>query len=149
MIRLKSMRIRIIDNEIKIEEQVDKELKAKSPKIYLISKSKKILYVGITKQSIITRLRIGERAYKKPQNGYSGYKWLKENAIYDLSIVLFGDIIEDANLYLETIEAEIAYLVRNIEGQWPGYQNEIHFHESNKAQRDISLEIVNSIINKK
>ncbi|MCC6285547.1 MAG: hypothetical protein IT439_09655 [Phycisphaerales bacterium] len=41
----------------------------------------------------------------------------------------------------ETIEAEIVFLIRQ-SGQWPMYQTEIHFHESNADHRRIAAEIM-------
>jgi hypothetical protein len=121
----------------------------KSPKIYVLSKISNIVYVGVTSQPIRSRLRMGETHYNKPQNGYYGYKWLIENGEFDLDIWIFQDVDEhDSNLYIETIEAEIAFLVRKDNDQWPKHQNEIHFHESTKEQRNIAETIVSKIKNK-
>jgi hypothetical protein len=44
-------------------------------------------------------------------------------------------------LDLETIEAEVVFLVRQA-GQWPLRQTEIHFHSSSPVHREIAATIV-------
>jgi hypothetical protein len=118
----------------------------KNPKIYVLSKNYDVIYVGVTSQPIRSRLRMGENHYKKPKNGYSGYKWLIENGIFDISIWICDEVEEnESKQYIETIEAEIAYLIRKNNKQWPKYQNEIHFHESTKEQRLCADTIFKSI----
>jgi len=142
-------KMRIEESKIKFDDDFDKDAKQNCPKIYVISKNKKIVYVGITNQSIIKRFNYGVNSFSKPKNGYSGYKWLKNNANYNLSICIFDlNRSKETDVYLEIIESEIAYLARNLDGQWPEYQNEIHFHESNESQRNIALDIMNKIKNK-
>ena len=74
---------------------------------------------------------------------------MKEDGKLDLDIWMFEEIKnDDQSYYVETIEAEIAYLIRNTDGQWPKHQNEIHFHESDSEHRRLALKIVNSIKNR-
>jgi hypothetical protein len=56
--------------------------------------------------------------------------------------------ISNDDQFVETVEAEIAYLIRNIDGQWPEDQTEIHFHQSSEIHRCASLKIVNDIKNR-
>jgi hypothetical protein len=118
-------------------------------KIYVISQNRSILYVGITKQSIANRFRAGQNAHTNPINGYYGYRWLNENRNLTLSIyVADQNEISNDDQFVETVEAEIAYLIRNIDGQWPEDQTEIHFHQSSEIHRCASLKIVNDIKNR-
>lgn len=39
-------------------------------------------------------------------------------------------------LEVETIEAEIVFLIRQMGGQWPAHQTEIHFHASESRHRE-------------
>lgn len=118
-------------------------------KIYVISDNLQIIYVGVTSQSIGTRLRMGQEHFKNPKNGYYGYKWLNEerNLFLDIFVSEDGETIDD-NEFIETVEAEVAYLVRNLDGQWPANQTEIHFHPSSEKHRSAALFIVNAIKNR-
>lgn len=111
------------------------------PKIYIITKKKKIVYVGVTKQSLRSRLKQGENP--RAGNGYHGYKWLNQKGEYNLCVYTFkrsNKIID-----IETIEAELVYKVRKMYGQWPEFQTEIHFHKSNKNHRYITDKIFEQI----
>ncbi|WP_305809178.1 hypothetical protein, partial [Staphylococcus epidermidis] len=46
----------------------------------------------------------------------------------------------DSCLDIETIEAEVVYLIRQA-GQWPRFQTEIHFHPSGDEHRQWALTI--------
>jgi len=46
---------------------------SKKPKLYIVSVGEKPIYVGITRQPIRNRLRLGWNA--KGQSGYYGYAW--------------------------------------------------------------------------
>jgi len=50
--------MRIEESKIKFDDDFDKDAKQNCPKIYVISKNKKIVYVGITNQSIIKRFNL-------------------------------------------------------------------------------------------
>lgn len=91
------------------------------PKLYLVKHKSKIIYVGITTQSITNRLKQGLNASGK--YGYHGYKW-KQLGNVTLHVFFFNNDLERA----ETVEAEVVYLIRRNTGFWPEYQNEIHFH---------------------
>ncbi len=44
---------------------------------------------------------------------------------------------------IETVEAEVVFLIRQRTDQWPKYQTEIHFHQSNNAHRAAAQAILN------
>lgn len=132
----------------KIEKEEDKvEMKkvrnfeepvteSKLYKIYIVKYRSDIIYVGVTSQSMATRLRYGLNPKGRK---YNGYKWKHLNQV-DLFIFCFNyfktksekEIIEKKT---ETIEAEIVYLIRNKTGDWPKYQTEIHFHNLTKEEK--------------
>lgn len=107
----------------------------KVQKIYLVGKNGRIHYVGITKQSIKTRLRMGENPHH--ETGYHGYAWLKEKGDHCLVIFVFDD-----KTHAEAIEAEIVYLLRRKYNNWPKYQTEIHFHPTTEDQRKLAKQIL-------
>ena len=131
----------------------------KGPKLYVISDAGILLYVGKTTQSITDRLRDGI-------SGSDRYLWshfLKE-ATVDIWIVKVEDQdIETMNddpsmklangsgekqedIVLETVEAEVAFLIRQVSGHWPKYQIEIHFHQSNDEHREAAQKIVSCYV---
>ncbi|MFL9898050.1 hypothetical protein PQR71_07755 [Paraburkholderia fungorum] len=64
-----------------------------------------------------------------------GYAWRRQLLKADLDIWCHRDPPEqNPCLDIETIEAEVVYLIRQA-GQWPRFQTEIHFHESNEEHR--------------
>jgi len=113
---------------------------SKKPKLYIVSVDEKPIYVGVTKQPLRNRLRLGWSA--NGESGYYGYAWrhhLKEANID----VWCHENAPDKNptLDIETVEAEVVFLVRSA-GQWPLYQTEIHFHPSTSVHRDIAASII-------
>lgn len=50
---------------------------------------------------------------------------------------------------LECIDVEVAYLCRKESGQWPTYQNEIHFHQTSNDYREIAESILKVLISRK
>lgn len=122
---------------------------AKTPKIYIIQKGKEVLYIGYAGQPIGNRLRGGLKA--DGLNGYHGYAWKIYNKVtatifvYD---IFKGDDEEIAfqKKFVEAIEAELVYLVRNKTGAWPSCQNEIHFNNNSPTKvRAEALRIYNLI----
>lgn len=102
----------------------------KQPKLYIIRIEEEIVYVGYTSQSISSRLNSGLKAKY-------GYKWRTKRDEFRLSVYVFvdkfiGDKDKDDDYYhfVEAIEAELVFLVRYKTGNWPKYQNEIHFHQN-------------------
>lgn len=119
-------------------------------KIYIVKDKFNIIYIGVTSQGMTTRLRYGLNP--KGANGYHGYKWKHLNQV-GLFIFCFDrfktkserKIIEEK---METIEAEIVYLIRNKTGNWPKYQTEIHFHNLTENEKKAARSIYEAIKNK-
>ena len=107
------------------------------PKLYVISVEEHShpVYVGITKQSMSNRLRIGWAANGK--NGYHGYAWRRHFSAATMDIWCQLDAVEGDCLDIETVDAELVYLIRQA-GQWPAYQTEIHFHQSTNVHRQVA-----------
>jgi hypothetical protein len=115
----------------------------KQPKLYVVSVDNKLIYVGITRQQMRTRLRIGFTA--KGKGGYHGYAWRKDLKEAVLDIWCHEDAPPtNSDRDMETIEAEVVFLERTA-GQWPIGQTEIHFHPSTQAHREIALNIWRSV----
>src|SRR5258707_4021171 len=113
------------------------------PKLYLISANGQLIYVGITRERMRTRLNMGFRAEGK--NGYHGYAWRHDSESVELHIWCHDDAsARDSDRDVETIEAEIVFLAR-LQGQWPSGQTEIHFHESATEHREIAETIWRSL----
>jgi len=117
--------------------------RAKTPKIYAAVKDGIIVYVGITTQSLSTRLRQGLKA--AGEHGYYGYKWKNHKAIMLYVWVVENIEIEKAALELETLEAELVFLCRSLDGQWPTSQNEIHFHPSTDKHRKLAVSMYHAV----
>lgn len=107
----------------------------KGKKIYLVGKNGLIHYIGITKQSMSSRIRYGVKPNHK--SGYHGYKWLKENGNHSLIIWTFNDDVD-----VEAVEAEIVHFFRVQHDQWPKYQTEIHFHATTNKERSLAKTIL-------
>ena len=119
------------------------------PKLYIVSVDERPIYVGITKQSMRNRLRYGWTA--DGSKGYHGYRWRHhfDRANLDVWYHIVDDngsnvpLTTDAALLdIETVEAEVVYLVRG-SGNWPEYQTEIHFHPSSAEHREIAERVHN------
>ncbi len=91
-------------------------------KIYALTDKNNIIYVGSTKSSIKNRLRYGLKM--NGQNGYHGYKWKKLPTVR-LFVWCFEDYDREK---VESVEAELVFLIRTKTGKWPAHQNEIHFN---------------------
>ncbi len=114
------------------------------PKLYLFGWEHRALYIGVTKQAIRTRLRLGWKA--DGSGGYRGYALRNHRTSAELYIWYLENVPsgKDPKLEIETIEAEVAYLVRS-RGQWPIFQTEIHFHQSNKIHRKLAEQILSAL----
>jgi hypothetical protein len=98
--------------------------------------------VGITSQSMSTRLRIGFKADGK--TGYWGYKWKNELTNAELYIWSFPSKDKE---YIEAIEGELVYYLREQTGKWPKHQMEIHFHpDVTKEQSDIAKTLLKAML---
>jgi hypothetical protein len=115
----------------------------KGPKLYIVSGAEGIpLYIGATVQRMRTRLRQGWSA--TGASGYYGYAWRSATEILNLDIFCLLDCpTERWKRELETVEAEVAFLVREA-GQWPVGQTEIHFFPSYDWHREVAREIASN-----
>ena len=104
------------------------------PKLYVIrsiEKPRKWYYIGQTGQSLQTRLRTG---LNPPAISPYGYKWAKNldnESVFRLDVLVFKQRFqsrEQADRFIECVEAELVFLVRTETEEWPLYQNEIHFN---------------------
>jgi hypothetical protein len=111
----------------------------KLPKLYVVSIDSNPVYVGITKQPIRSRLRVGWNA--KGKGGYYGYAWRYNNKFAVLHVWCHTDAENRNHLDVQTIEAEVVYLVRSA-GQWPKFQTEIHFRPSNRTHRKLAKHVL-------
>jgi hypothetical protein len=108
------------------------------PKLYIASIEGKPIYVGITKRGMRQRLAYGWKA--AGQHGYHGYAWRHEGAAAMLDVWAHADAVDRKEREIETVEAEVVFLIRKA-GQWPEFQTEIHFYQSNEEHRRIAEEI--------
>lgn len=101
-------------------------------KLYVVLIDEKIVYVGATTQSMASRLRGGWNEVSV--NGYRGHRWrnVGNAATLDVWARTDGSL---TGRDMETIEAEVVYLVRNRTGKWPEHQTEIHFYQSTDQHR--------------
>lgn len=109
-------------------------------KLYTLFNGESLVYVGITQQPMSSRLSYGFRANGK--SGYHGYKWKSHEGTLRLSVWTAqsnGDYVPLREL--ETVEAEVAFLCRQVSGQWPAFQHEIHFYPSSPWHRDAAARI--------
>jgi hypothetical protein len=105
-------------------------------KLYIIHHNNHIYYVGYAGQPITARLRYGLNP--RSTKGYAGYKWKHQEEV-SITIFTFSSINivitdSDRRLFVEAVEAEVVYGIRNRTGRWPEYQNEIHFNNNNTAE---------------
>jgi hypothetical protein len=111
----------------------------KLPKLYIVSIGAKPIYIGVTRQSMGRRFRLGFNA--TGESGYHGYAWRYKFKEAVLDIWCHEDpLTENPERDLETVEAEVVYLVRRA-GQWPEGQTEIHFHPSTEEHRKVAADI--------
>jgi hypothetical protein len=106
-------------------------------KLYVVKDSKDICYVGITSQPISSRLRIG--FIDNGHYGYHGYKWKDKLKQAELLVWSFPNKEQG---FVEGIEGELVYLIRNQTGKWPKYQMEIHFHQASESQIQMAESIL-------
>jgi hypothetical protein len=96
---------------------------------------------------------------KGGMNRKYSYKWIHHLPIYahlEAHFITFGYVLdfpsvksylpkatlkEQVMTFIETIEAEIVYAIREKTGKWPKYQNEIHFHTQLAQDESIKKEI--------
>ncbi len=110
------------------------------PKLYVFSTNREPVYVGVTKQPLRTRLRLGWTA--SGESGYHGYAFRRSLRAVDLDVWYFEPRASaDPIVDIETIEAEVVFLLRS-KGQWPRFQTEIHFHPSAERHRQLAIQVL-------
>jgi len=129
-------------NGEKISHFIAPDTKAGIKKLYVVKNGGEIYYVGITSQSISSRLRYGLKA--DGEHGYHGYKWKDKITQAELLIWSFPDATQE---HVEAIEAELVYFIREKTSKWPKYQMEIHFHGASEKQRQIAESILSQCLN--
>lgn len=113
--------------------------RGKVAKLYVLKENETYLYVGTTFQSLTSRFRCGLTADGK--NGYHGYKWKDKD-----SVRLYVWCFEGLNkIEIESIEAELVFLIRHNTGLWPLYQNEIHFNNDYADGKNIAAKLYTCI----
>lgn len=110
-------------------------------KIYVVKHENDFLYVGTTVQSLTARFRYGLNADGK--KGYHGYKWKHRESV-DLFVWCFESLNK---IQIESIEAELAFIIRTTTGKWPMNQNEIHFNNQFEEGREIAQKMFDHIEN--
>ena len=106
----------------------------RGPKLYVFSNEGELIYIGQTVQGMSARIRLGFKA--NGASGYWGYHWRRTLPRATLHVWCVENINEEDELQaLECIEAEVVFMYRSINNQWPKYQTEIHFHESTEEHR--------------
>lgn len=153
--------LKITDNDnltcsIKLEPDSGLALLKERRKLYIVYHGTEILYIGEAHTSIKTRFQRGCAAFNhytingKARGGYKGYKWLDkiENPQRNLtvSVITFPKEYDDKEKrrFIEAIEGELVYLVRNKFGYWPKFQNEIHFSNCEEA-KVFAISILNEV----
>ena len=125
-------------------------------KLYIIQSETGILYVGEANCSIKVRFQRACYSYNyytknnKARGGYKGYKWLnkKENPTRNLRVfvAIFNSTFDSdkKRAFVEAVEGELVYLIRNRLKYWPKFQNEIHFKNEDGA-KEMAEEIFTKI----
>lgn len=130
-------------------ERADQQLALRKEfrKLYVVLNLNRteVYYVGEANTSIRERFNRGFVSYRYHQRekiargGYQGYKWIdlfsscEKLSVYVLCFPeesIQGDKELERRKYIQAIEGEFVYHVRNRTGKWPLYQNEIHFQEN-------------------
>jgi hypothetical protein len=120
-------------------------LEKKGRKIYIVCDGETVLYIGEANTSIKTRFQRSSTSYNyfKANNiargGYKGYKWLdpenNPSRRLTLHVVVFNNDYDEKRKEIEAIEGELVYEVRSRTGNWPTWQNEIHFSNVDGASQ--------------
>jgi hypothetical protein len=124
--------------------------------LYVIKNGNEFLYVGEAKSNLKNRITRGFIAYRfwkrngQARKGYKGYKWIE---LFDqeessktlkqlrLTCFIFDESRNDKREFIEAIEGELVLLIRNHTGQWPLFQNEIHFNNENPESIKIAKDM--------
>jgi len=129
----------------RFERRLGDRSSIRRPKLYIVARRGRPIYVGITNQPIRARLRLGWTA--DGTHGYYGYAFRHHLKAADLFVWFHPQVRGKAPIRdLETVEAEVAYLVRK-RGQWPAFQTEIHFYPSRATHRRAAQSVVAHVHN--
>jgi hypothetical protein len=115
--------------------------KKKTPKLYVVAVEGQLVYVGVTRQPMSNRLRYGFKA--KGRGGYYGYAWRNKHT--QASLYVWAANEDTSSSVLETIEAEVVFLVRHSTGAWPDCQTEIHFHKASDPHKKAAAAVWKAI----
>ena len=115
------------------------------PKLYIVSDGGEPLYVGKTSRRLRERLRAGFKAGGK--HGYHGYAWRDRLTQATISVWIATEGEAQDPTWIETVEAEVVFLIRKEYDQWPEHQTEIHFHASCDDHRQAARRIINHYLN--
>lgn len=99
-------------NGKEVNHFITPDTKAGIKKLYVVKNGGEIYYVGITSQSISSRLRYGLKA--AGEHGYHGYKWKDKITQAELLIWSFPGSTQE---HVEAIEAELVYFIREKTGK--------------------------------
>ncbi len=113
--------------------------------IYTVRSKKEVVYVGEASSGLETRFKRGFSSRRhfertgKARKGYKGYRWADliippNSPSLHVDAFIFGKKYnaENARRVIEGIEGELVFLIRRA-GEWPDYQNEIHFSNQEGA----------------
>src|SRR3974390_3543051 len=112
------------------------------PKLYVVVADGAVIYVGKAQTPMRQRFYGGWKATGK--NGYHGYAWRHTHTDADVFVWYQEDDSQEASVNLETIEAEVVFLLRKA-GQWPAGQAEIHFHPPGQEHRALPAEVLKAL----
>lgn len=158
--QIETYQLQLVDNEnatcnIRILPNTGIALLKERRKLYIISNGAEILYVGEANTSIKVRFQRGSVAYnyytknEVARGGYKGYKWLNkiDNPKRELNFlaVIFDESLDKNRTFVEAVEGELVYLIRQKTGKWPLFQNEIHFSNCDGAL-EVALEVLEKVL---
>ena len=123
-----------------------KALEKANRKIYVVKHGERFLYVGEADCTIDTRLRRGFTSYRffvrngTKRGGYQGYKWIKlsdseDRPVLQVYVHVFDEKYHDNREFVQAVEGELVFLIREDTKQWPEFQNEIHFRNNAEAKQ--------------
>lgn len=143
------------DANFEIEEVDGFGLRKEFRKLYAVFASVKgkeqCWYIGEAATDMRTRFQRSFYAYrhykrldKKVQGGYIGYKWIEPASTLSAVRIMVVTFCEpDLNRKtLEAIEGQLVFMVRNHTGQWPLWQNEIHFWNEHEEHGTIGSKAI-------
>ena len=139
---------------VRLNEKGGKALQKERRKLYIVYHEKEIFYVGEANSSILTRFQRACTSFNylkikgNARNGYSGYKWLchERNPQRNLKVftIVFDEAIDGNRNFVEAVEGELVFLIREKQNYWPRFQHEIHFRNESGAL-ETAREIANEL----